>query len=125
MHENAIARDLIDLAREQLDALPSPVQVRSLRVRVGVWSGVVAAALASAFPAAAHGTPLATSRLELEEVGLTVWCPRCESERTVPQARRLRCPVCGKHTPRIIHGTELELVAMELIEETEGGSHDA
>jgi hydrogenase nickel incorporation protein HypA/HybF len=83
-------------------------------LRVGVMSGVVPDALRFAFDAVTPDTPLRGARLDIEEVGLVVWCPACEAERPLPGPQRLRCPACGTPTPRVLRGRELVLVAIEV-----------
>jgi hydrogenase nickel incorporation protein HypA/HybF len=118
LHETTIARDLVALACELIAGDRS--RAARINVRLGVWSGVVAEALAGAYPAAAHQTPLEGSKLVIQSVGLVVFCPRCNAERPIPEARRLRCPVCDAHSPRIVRGMELELLSVEM---TDDASH--
>jgi len=65
MHELSIAISLVDTICEELPKL-GDVRVRSVRVRVGVLSGVVADALTFAFDVASDGSRVAGSRLEIE-----------------------------------------------------------
>lgn len=117
MHELSVARSLVDVVLGQLERSPygPACRVSAVRVKVGAMSAVVPEALASAFPAAASGTPLDGARLDLERVPLVAWCPSCAEERTLPSVQRLRCPTCGTPTPRIIHGRELEVVSVEVV----------
>jgi len=66
MHELSIALSLVDAACDELPRLGPKVAVRSVHVRLGPYSGVVADALVSAFDVAAAGSPLAGARLEIE-----------------------------------------------------------
>lgn len=65
MHELSIAVSLIDAICDELPRL-GRVSVRSVRVRVGALSGVVADALTFAFDVAADSSPIAGARLEIE-----------------------------------------------------------
>src|SRR5438094_498605 len=107
MHELSIAQSLIQLVEEQVRTSPAPVRVVRVTVRVGEASGVVAAALRSAFPAAAAGTVANGAALVLEPVGLAAWCGTCEAEREVSGPFRLVCGVCGARMPRLVRGREL------------------
>jgi hydrogenase nickel incorporation protein HypA/HybF len=113
MHELAIALSIVDLACEQLPGLGA-VRVESVRLRVGVLSGVVKEALTFSFEAAAAGTPLEGARLAIEDVALAVWCPRCRAERVPVQACCRRCPVCDAPAGDVVRGDELEIVALEV-----------
>lgn len=67
MHELSIALSLVDAVCDELPRLGSHVTVRSVRIRVGPRSGVVAAALAFAFDVAVAESPIAGARLLIEE----------------------------------------------------------
>jgi Zn finger protein HypA/HybF involved in hydrogenase expression len=66
VHELSIALSLVDAVCEELPRLGSRVAVRSVRIRVGPLSGVVADALAFAFDVAAGDSPIAGARLDIE-----------------------------------------------------------
>jgi hydrogenase nickel incorporation protein HypA/HybF len=68
VHEISIALSLIQLVEEQLMIRPDgeTVSVTALTVEVGSLSGVVPAALRSAFGAAVEGTRLQQARLDIQ-----------------------------------------------------------
>src|SRR4051812_32108489 len=113
MHETSIIQSLIELVREQL-ADQGPVRVTTVRLRVGPLAGVVSEALRFAFDAVAHGTPLEGARLDVEDAPLTAWCRVCLAERKLQSPQRLQCPVCGRPTPDVLTGKELELAWLEI-----------
>ena len=102
---------LVEAAREE--SARHEGSVAAVHVRVGPLSGVVPDALLFSYDVACEGTPLAGSRLIIEEVPLVVFCPRCETERTLDEVRLL-CPECDTPTPDIRRGRELLLVALEM-----------
>lgn len=117
MHELSIAENLIDLVLGQLAQHgATDDRVSTVCVRVGVLSSVVPLALQSAFRGAAHGTALAGTRLEIESVPASVWCPDCMTEKLLADPRYLRCPLCGQRTPDLRQGMELEVSSVELME---------
>jgi hydrogenase nickel incorporation protein HypA/HybF len=65
MHELSVAMSLVETICDELPQL-GPVSVQSVRIRVGVLSGVAMEALMFAFDAAADGTPVAGARLIIE-----------------------------------------------------------
>lgn len=113
MHELSVANAIVESIGGH-EALAAGARVAAVTVRVGALSGVVPAALAFAWGPATEGTFAAGSRLEIEEVGLAVWCPECEAERELPALPRLVCPACGAPTPEVVRGRELEILAMEV-----------
>jgi hydrogenase nickel incorporation protein HypA/HybF len=68
MHELSVAMSFVGAICDELPQL-GYVSVRSVRIRVGVLSGVGMEALMSAFDVAADGTPIAGARLIVEAAG--------------------------------------------------------
>jgi hydrogenase nickel incorporation protein HypA/HybF len=114
VHELSIAVSLVEIACEKASGL-GDVRVDALHLRLGALSGVVKDALLFSFDVAAQGTKVAGARLEIEDVPLTVMCPRCEREREL-QGFPLVCPVCETPTPQLLRGKDLELHALEVTE---------
>ena len=115
MHELSIAQRLVELVSDELIAEPA-ARVRSVRLRLGPLSGVVAEALLFAYDAATGGTALQGSTLEIEPVTPAVFCAKCGKERELASIQRLCCPVCLTPTPDVVRGRELEVVSVEVME---------
>ena len=113
MHELSVAHRLVELVLEALAGEPTP-RVRSVRLRLGPFSGVVEQALRFAYGPATAGTALAGSTLEIEEVAPVAFCAECRAERELPDIRSLRCPICGTPTPEVVRGRELEVLSVEV-----------
>jgi hydrogenase nickel incorporation protein HypA/HybF len=112
MHELTLARNLIELACEHARAQGAS-RVKRIQVRLGVLSGMLKP-LHFCFGPASRGTLCEDALLEIEEVPLTVECPKCQAVK-VPHTRySFRCPTCGTPTPKVVTGRELMLVALEL-----------
>jgi hydrogenase nickel incorporation protein HypA/HybF len=114
MHELSLALSLLDevgAAAEREGA----TRVASVRLRVGRMSGIVKDALLFSWDLARAGTVADEASLVIDEVPLAVWCPQCIAERPVREGELLVCEECGTVTPTIVHGRELELVAMEVV----------
>jgi hydrogenase nickel incorporation protein HypA/HybF len=112
MHELSIALNILDIAEEQ--AQRHGGRVGAIHVRLGLLSGVVKEALISAYDLARDSTLLAGAELVVEEVAVAVYCPACAAERAPVSVQELRCRACGAPTPEIIHGRELDVVALEI-----------
>jgi hydrogenase nickel incorporation protein HypA/HybF len=112
MHEMSIALGLLDVAEEE--AGPRGWRVAALHLKLGPLSGVVPAALVSAYELAREGTSLASANLVIEEVPVSAYCPACSAERSPAQWWDLVCPTCGSAMPEVLHGQELDLVALEI-----------
>ena len=116
MHELSIALSLVDAVCEQLPRLGEQARVRAVHVRIGTLSGVVPEALAFSFDVAAAGSPIEGARLKIRSVAIQAWCEACGDERQIA-GPSLHCPVCDAPTPRILAGRELELTAVEVIDD--------
>lgn len=118
MHELSIAMSLIEVAVEALDREGGRQgHVEAVHLKLGPLSGVVKEALLSAYELAREQTPLGGSRLIIEDVPVTVFCPRCQAPREVESIQEMRCRVCGMLCPRVLHGRELEVTALEICDE--------
>jgi hydrogenase nickel incorporation protein HypA/HybF len=115
MHELSIALSILDVAGEEVERRGGP-QVEAIYLRLGPLSGVVKEALVSAFELAREATPFASSRLVIEDVPIVVFCSKCDAERPVRSMQDFSCAECDTPSSKLIHGKELELSALELIE---------
>jgi len=112
MHELSIALSILDLAAEEGERHGG--RVAAVHLKLGPLSGVVKAALLSAYDLAREGSPLAQAELVIAETPLTAYCPACAAERTLASPQELCCPACGAPTPDVVSGRELEVVALEI-----------
>jgi hydrogenase nickel incorporation protein HypA/HybF len=112
MHELSLALSLVEIAREEGARLGG--QVSAVHVRLGALAGVVREALLSSYEMASADTPLAGSRLVIEDVPVVVVCPQCGEQQLPDASYWMGCPACGTPTPEVRQGRELELVALEI-----------
>jgi hydrogenase nickel incorporation protein HypA/HybF len=117
MHELSIAIGLVDAACDELTRLGPGVRVVALHVRVGAMSGVVRDALAFSFDVAAEGTAVSGARLEIDETPVTIHCVRCRADAPLDAWPPLRCPRCGEPTDDVRGGRELQLTALEVMDD--------
>jgi hydrogenase nickel incorporation protein HypA/HybF len=112
MHELSIAMSIVEMA--QKEAMQRGVQVNAVHIRLGALSGVVKQALLSSYEMACDDTPLRGSRLIIEEVPVVIFCPHCKVQRPLSSVQLFCCVECGTPTSEIVHGKELEVVALEI-----------
>jgi hydrogenase nickel incorporation protein HypA/HybF len=113
MHELSIALSMIDMAAAEAERRGG-VGVNAIHLKLGRLSGVVKEALLFSYAVACEGTPLAGSRLVIEEVPVVVYCATCRAERVVASIQQICCSSCGEPASRIVRGNELEIVALEI-----------
>jgi hydrogenase nickel incorporation protein HypA/HybF len=116
VHELSIAEGIVDIVADASERQKDG-RVTAVHLRLGALAGVVEEALLFSFEVAAAGTAAEEAELKIERVPVTVYCPLCQRERILPARQPVSCPECGTPTPRVLSGTELEVVALEL----EGG----
>jgi hydrogenase nickel incorporation protein HypA/HybF len=113
MHELSIASRVVELAAEHCRTAAGD-RVTAVTLRIGRLAGVHEEALRFSFDLVREGTPLASAILRVVEVPVTVWCPTCVAERTLPGIQHFACPACGTPTGDLRAGRELDIDSIEL-----------
>ncbi|MBL9147940.1 MAG: hydrogenase maturation nickel metallochaperone HypA [Phycisphaerae bacterium] len=112
MHETSIASFLVEQASAAAEA-NGIRRVTKVTIRVGELSGVVQEALRFAWDIVTEATPCAGAALVIEDVPVTVRCPKEGTIKRLASPPRFRCPDCGEPTPELVTGRELELKSLE------------
>jgi hydrogenase nickel incorporation protein HypA/HybF len=115
MHELSIAISLVEAAEEEMQKLGS-VQVLAIHLELGRLSGVVRDALEFSYQIACEDTPLAGSRLVIEEIPVLIDCPICKVPREIVSLQEFCCAVCGAAGGTVLRGRELRVAALEIRE---------
>src|SRR5262245_31860991 len=113
MHELSIAVSIVEMASQEV-AKRGGGRVCALHLRLGALSGVVKEALLFSHDIACLGTPLAGSKLIIEEVPVVIYCQTCQAEHNLESIQRFACPACGEPTAEVRQGKDLEVVALEI-----------
>lgn len=111
MHEVSIMQGALALAEKHARA-EACTSIELIRLRVGALSGVVTEALEFAFEALKGGTLARNGRLEIEMVQPVSHCSDCDREFS-PDDICYACPECGRLSPKLVRGMELELAQLE------------
>lgn len=114
MHELSIATSIVEAVTEEirLRHLPAP---QAIVVRVGALSGVLPDALQFSYEAITVDTPLANTKLIIEEIPVTAVCHACNAEFAV-EAFAFACPECNSSRIEVIRGEELDIAYLEIEE---------
>jgi hydrogenase nickel incorporation protein HypA/HybF len=114
MHELSIANAIVDAVTQEIQRRNLP-PVQTIVVRIGVLSGVVPEALQFGFEAITSGTPLAKTKLQIEQVPLQGKCRDCDHEFTVEDFV-FACPLCQSGQIKVTRGDELDIAYLEVAE---------
>src|SRR5215813_4749159 len=114
MHELSIALSIVDLVLEE-PAVAAGARVDAVRVTVGALSGVAKDALVFSYEIACQDSPLAGSRLIVEELPVLVFCTRCNGQQAVESPLSTCCAVCGMPAAEIVQGRELTVSSLEVL----------
>ncbi|MFW6324210.1 MAG: hydrogenase maturation nickel metallochaperone HypA [Desulfovibrionales bacterium] len=115
MHELAIAQNLIDLIRQEMEKHKAD-RLLKVKVKYGRLTQIVPEALQLSFEALVRGTNMEDAVLETEEIPLVVKCRECGNEFTPKEEDSLLmpCPKCGtEFGHEVISGKELYLDHLE------------
>ena len=115
MHELSIALSIIEMAQEESERHGN-AQVLAVHLRLGQLTSVAKEALLSSYEVACMETPLEGSQLLIEEIPVEVFCPKCQVARRIPSIQWMCCPACFTPATEIVHGKEMEVVALEIEE---------
>lgn len=107
---------ILEEAEEEVERQGGGARVDAVYLRVGALSGIVKEALLSAYELACEQTAFEGSRLVIEEIPIVVFCSKCNAERAVHSVIEFSCIECDTPASEVLHGRELQLSALELVE---------
>jgi hydrogenase nickel incorporation protein HypA/HybF len=123
MHELTLANNLVELASDYAQRHGAQC-ISSVTVRLGVLCGI-SRSLYFCFEPAARGTRCEGAVLTIIESPLSVYCASCNDSKMPRALYNLRCPDCGRPTPKVLTGREMELVSIEIKGEPRAHMTDA
>lgn len=112
MHELSIAENIVEIIHQHVEK-DRLMDVRSVRVKVGAYSGVVADSLEFSYQAITTATELEYSFLVLERIPFVVECLDC-TQRSENDDGVTQCPMCESFNTKIVSGRELQVIDIEL-----------
>jgi hydrogenase nickel incorporation protein HypA/HybF len=112
MHELGIARDILEVVNQHITDEQMPT-VRSVRIRLGTLSGIVPESLSFCFEAIVADTPMAQASLEIIRVPTKADCTECGNSFEIEEPAFI-CADCGSTGIKVVSGTELQVVDIEL-----------
>ncbi|HSU31250.1 MAG TPA: hydrogenase maturation nickel metallochaperone HypA [Bryobacteraceae bacterium] len=116
MHELSIALSIIEGVEEEMERRGTS-RVAAVHLKIGPLSGVSKDALLFSYEIAREGTLLEGARLEIEETPVLLYCEVCRDQVPAVSMQRLYCAICDNPSADIRQGSEMEVVALELMDE--------
>ncbi len=113
MHELSIVTSVVESVTESLASYPG-ARVLQVRLRVGALSAVIEDSLQFCYGIAIEGTPLASSRLVVNTVPVTVHCSACGRDGALQSLQHFHCPHCDAPATDVRTGRELEIESIEI-----------
>jgi hydrogenase nickel incorporation protein HypA/HybF len=117
MHELGIAQNILEIVQHAVPKEQTPA-IRAIRVRVGPLSGVVPDSLEFCFQAIINETDMQKASLKIEQLPAILSCRKC-SYRFKTKDLEYLCQSCGSPDLELVSGREMEIVDIELEEESE------
>ncbi len=112
MHELGIVAEIVRVV-EGIAKAQNVTRVETLVLQIGELSSVVPYFVEQCYPAAAYGTMLENTRLEIEILPGNGRCRACGRVYNILKNRK-KCPACGDASPEVLGGREFvikEIVA--------------
>ena len=118
MHELSLAQSIVEIVHQYVPDGQGK-SVKSVKLRVGDLSGVVADSLDFCFSAITSETPLSGASLQIERVPFTLQCKDCKDPFT-SELGIVLCPKCGSENTEVVAGTEMQVIEIEVWDSASG-----
>lgn len=112
MHELGLTMHMMDIVKQAADE-NHVMRIRSIKVKVGEYSGVVPELIREAFKPVSKGTVAEGANLVFECVPVTVMCRTCGKSSRLKEHEFL-CPCCGSENIEIRTGREFYIDSIEV-----------
>lgn len=116
MHELSIAQEILFITRQNVPR-EELRNIRSINVKIGDMAGIVPDSLEFSYLAITSGTEMENSKLVIQRVPFVLNCNSCKKTSTNEIGIRI-CSHCGSADTEVLSGLEMQVVDIELNEET-------
>lgn len=112
MHELAITQSILDIARTVADEHGAK-RVKSVRIMLGEYSGVVPQCIQYYFDVVSKDTVAEGAFLDIQRLPVVIRCNTCEKESRIDRLH-VACPLCGSTDLKLIGGREFYIESLEV-----------
>ena len=117
MHELGIAQNILEIVQQSVPEDLAP-DIRTIKLRIGQFAGVVPDSLDFCFGVIAGETNMKHAVLSIEQVPTVSLCRECGHKFQVEDLAFL-CPLCESANLELISGKELEIVEIEVTDKSD------
>ena len=117
MHELSVAQNIVEIIQQHVPESELK-RVAAVRLKIGAIAGIVPESLEFSFQAITAESMLRHAHLEIESLPFRIHCNACgtATENSVGFAL---CDTCGSADTKILSGSELHIVEIEIAEPEE------
>ncbi len=112
MHELSIAQNILEIVKQNVPE-EELNKVRSIKLRIGKFAGIVVDSLEFCFEAITADTTLEKAKLDIDNVTVKGKCKSCEKSFNIKE-NLFKCPYCESMDIEMTSGAELQIVEFEL-----------
>ncbi len=112
MHELAITQSILDIAQKAADEHGAK-QVKSVRIMLGQYSGVVPQCIQYYFDVISKDTIAEGAFLDIQRLPVIIRCNSCEQESQIDKLH-VACPLCGSTDLKLLQGREFYIESLEV-----------
>ena len=112
MHELAITQSILDIAQKAAREHGAK-QVKSVRIMLGEYSGVVPQCIQYYFDVISKDTLAEGALLDIRRLPVVIRCNSCKQESHIDK-RHVACPLCGSTDLKLIQGREFYIESLEV-----------
>ena len=112
MHELAITQSILDIAQKAAEEHGAK-QVKSVRIMLGQYSGVVPQCIQYYFDVISKDTIAEGAVLDIRRLPVVIRCNVCQKESRIDRLH-VSCPLCGSTDLKLIQGREFYIESLEV-----------
>ena len=112
MHELAITQSILDISKKAADEHGAK-RVKSVRIMLGEYSGVVPQCIQDYFDVVSKDTVVEGAFLDIRRLPVVIRCHSCQKESRIDRLH-VACPACGSTDLKLIQGREFYIESLEV-----------
>lgn len=112
MHELAITQSILDIAQKAAGEHGAK-QVKSVRIMLGQYSGVVPQCIQYYFDIVSKDTIVQGALLDIHRLPVVIRCRACGEESQIDRLH-VACPLCGSTDLQLLQGREFYIESIEV-----------